>query len=645
MKKILIKILLLIFSILMIVSVTACDFETNSRLPEQVSTLEMSDDNIYVNIFDKYQLYAYGVEGQAVWSSSDDAIATVDSNGLVTAVKEGAVTVTATIGEYVASCAVLVLAGENVPSIVLSDIEVPLFKDSSYTLGCEIQYLDEKYQNGEFTFKSLDESIATVDSKGKITGVGFGETKIEVSANWKSFVNSVYLKEVVTVFVKHNIVLQINEDSLLMSQYDINAYGKNYLSQKQINYVAKCDENIIANNDITWVSSDDEVVSFSNGIVNANKIGNSQLQLLYTLDGITYESNSVNVVVEKPLIDITHKSAIILDKSENQIISERLNKIFDFNKSNDGGKEITKIIDEKSNKEISYDTVSKVIDKSNLIDGERVFIISNDSYDVRVNVTVATKVIKTEQEFIDLQTYGDLIAVSNSGLQMEIADLKEKASNEGYFTYSGYFILGNDLDFTGVNYGEYNTLFRYCTTMGDASYQNSKAGFKGVFDGQGYTVKNILLDYCGLFGTISEEGIVKNLNVEANLFPWANGKNMARSSNVIAQNLFGTLENVNITVNQNGNYNSSSVATMAKNATLKNVTVNTTGCVWNSSYKPVSFIYWIVSKITLENVFVNADEGSKYTNAGDLNYLNEHINVITKNEPVDLIENDIKWDV
>ena len=51
------------------------------------------------------------VENAVVWSSSDDKIATVDENGKVTAVAVGNATITATVGEKSASCAVAVIAG------------------------------------------------------------------------------------------------------------------------------------------------------------------------------------------------------------------------------------------------------------------------------------------------------------------------------------------------------------------------------------------------------------------------------------------------------------------------------------------------------------------------------------------------------
>ena len=60
-----------------------------------------------------------GVEASFVWSSSDDAVATVDEKGKVTGVKGGTAVVTARAGQVEATCAVEVTA--EVESVTLSE--------------------------------------------------------------------------------------------------------------------------------------------------------------------------------------------------------------------------------------------------------------------------------------------------------------------------------------------------------------------------------------------------------------------------------------------------------------------------------------------------------------------------------------------
>ncbi|EDP6893319.1 filamentous hemagglutinin N-terminal domain-containing protein, partial [Campylobacter lari] len=94
------------------------------------------------------------------------------------------------------------------------------------------------------------------------------------------------------------------------------------------------------------------------------------------------------------------------------------------------------------------------------------------------------------------------------------------------------FKLTNDIDFggnQGKNYANYCIDDGYCTNMIVGTNYSNK--FRGVFDGQGYTLKNINInttginvDYVGIFG-IAESAEFKNINVDYN-----NGSIIADSS-------------------------------------------------------------------------------------------------------------------
>jgi len=122
------------------------------------------------------------------WTSSDTAIATVDSNGLVTAVAEGDVTITATTndGDFEATSTITVtpapilVTGVNVDSTSVSLIE-------GETQLITATVLPENADNQEVTWSSNDTSIATVDANGLVTAIAEGTAIITVTTNDGNF--------------------------------------------------------------------------------------------------------------------------------------------------------------------------------------------------------------------------------------------------------------------------------------------------------------------------------------------------------------------------------------------------------------------------------------------------------------------------
>ena len=107
------------------------------------------------------------------WTSSDTAVATVDQNGLVTAVNSGNATITASAGDISATCAVSVII--PVTSISLSSKNLTLKVGETATLDATILPEDASDKNG--TWYSSHPDVASVEG-GVITAIGFGQAEI-----------------------------------------------------------------------------------------------------------------------------------------------------------------------------------------------------------------------------------------------------------------------------------------------------------------------------------------------------------------------------------------------------------------------------------------------------------------------------------
>jgi len=125
------------------------------------------------------------------WASSDKSIATVNDDGLVTAVAYGSVSVTCTAQDgsgKQATCAVTVKEPVKVTGISLSFTTANLKKDETLQLAATVSPADA--DNDSVTWSSSDEKIATVDTTGLVVAVDYGKAVITCMAKDGSGVKS-----------------------------------------------------------------------------------------------------------------------------------------------------------------------------------------------------------------------------------------------------------------------------------------------------------------------------------------------------------------------------------------------------------------------------------------------------------------------
>ena len=141
------------------------------------------------------------------WSSSNDRVATVDANGKVKAVGNGEAKITAKAGDKTATCKVLVSTLAS--GVTLDKTELTLkIEDSPVTLVAKVT--PASTSDKTVTWRSSNEKVATVDSNGKITPVGLGETKITAEANGYTATCTVKVIELVSSITLDKTDLSLN---------------------------------------------------------------------------------------------------------------------------------------------------------------------------------------------------------------------------------------------------------------------------------------------------------------------------------------------------------------------------------------------------------------------------------------------------
>ena len=129
------------------------------------------------------------------WTSSDDAVATVSGQGLVTAVKNGTATITGRSGSASATSTVTVM--QSVGSIAIEPTSATLMSLGE-TVQLTATVFDQRNQqvtNAVVTWSSSDDAVATVSGQGLVTAVKNGTATITGRSGSASATSSVTVKD------------------------------------------------------------------------------------------------------------------------------------------------------------------------------------------------------------------------------------------------------------------------------------------------------------------------------------------------------------------------------------------------------------------------------------------------------------------
>lgn len=116
------------------------------------------------------------------WESSNPSVASVDTQGVVTALATGEATITATTADTISGTSkVTVTEAKPATSIKIRNKKEPYIAYLNQAQKIDVDILPNDATQRELVFESADSTIAAINENGEITGKSFGETTIKVS--------------------------------------------------------------------------------------------------------------------------------------------------------------------------------------------------------------------------------------------------------------------------------------------------------------------------------------------------------------------------------------------------------------------------------------------------------------------------------
>ena len=272
---------MLVMASALLLCFSSCKEKENDVL---VASIELEEENISV-VVGQTQALAYEIlpenatNQNVIWESSDDAIATVSQEGVVSGIAPGTATITVTTeeGGKTDNCEVKVVED----AIKVTGVTVN-FTSRSIKVGetTEIEATVEPADatNKNVTWSTSDENVATVED-GVITGVAAGNATITVTTEDGGFTAD--CEVTVTSIAVESISLNLENTSLKIGA--------------TVELVATVLPEDATNKEVTWSSDNTAVATVDNGIVTGLSEGTAVIKAT-TVDGNMSASCTVRVV-------------------------------------------------------------------------------------------------------------------------------------------------------------------------------------------------------------------------------------------------------------------------------------------------------------------------------------------------------------
>lgn len=222
------------------------------------------------------------------WSSDDETVATVDNNGLISALKQGSTVIRANYtdddGEAHTAQITLIVSIKNVYTIALDPTSVILHKDDTKALKATVEKNGTAISSPTISWASSDGTIVSV-TNGTIKALKTGNATI--TASFTDEYNEVHTATT-TVSVQAVYALKLSASTAKVS------VGKT----ETITATVTKDGEAVSSPTIAWSTSDSTKATVKDGVISGVAEGNATITAKYTDEYGNILSQDVAVTVE-----------------------------------------------------------------------------------------------------------------------------------------------------------------------------------------------------------------------------------------------------------------------------------------------------------------------------------------------------------
>ena len=446
--------------------------------PASTPTISLSADKTLLTVGEYTRVTATNyltVDGQElVFTSSNPSAITVDENGNIEAISAGDSLVSVTYGEAKAQIKMTSTFNNLVPELLVDGLmERTVSNVDSDNIKPYIYFNNRRFGLNEglvVEYSSTDTSLITVNQDGVVEGVAGakGDATIVIKASWRGFTSAktFSLQKEIEYHVDENTVFMVNGDTARTYElYTKGEFGgQNYVNEIDFVCTATYGEVNIPTEDITVAVTNPDMAEFQNGKLIGKAFGENgetTVILSFTQNERVY-TKVIPVTVIRPVATYADRvkyfssfTGNYKDETDNYKDKSLTKKVF-------GDTPIVDIY--QGDTRLEFDASGNILGVTGNFDSvaDVTLRIGTQTERYDVSVDVYTKVIQNSKDI----------------------------ENTFHVEEAGHFVTGYCEMINDVNMNGFTFYHRAYINASSANRTADLGGFRGVFNGNGYTISN-----------------------------------------------------------------------------------------------------------------------------------------------------------